>query len=355
MEQSHISFDLVGSKLGEDLLSDQGILLLKKGVILQEVHILLLHKYRFGTKIKVDMNGIETSTKLKEPPSAKPYKSFQSYIKDTFQTFLSNKSIDLSDVREKYHELVELSLSDFSIMRILQAKVSKEGYLYQHSVNVGILSAIIGRLLGYNREGCLLLADMGLWHDIGMFTIDKGILEKRGPLLSQEFQQIQMHSLRGFYLLKSIPNINPVIPLSSLSHHERINGSGYPNQLKDSSIPYSIQIISVADCFNAMSMKVNYGEKKSLFKGVYELVNEISLNKLNPAIVIPFVRYIMRQNLHQRVMLSTEEEAEIVFIHDNEPHQPLVKVKDQFIDLRKEPSIKIVNLMEKIEQETIYV
>ncbi|MCH1626210.1 HD-GYP domain-containing protein [Ferdinandcohnia quinoae] len=347
MEHLNITFDLVGSSLGEDIFSDQGILLLKKGTILKEVHILLLQKYRFGTKVTVDSTTNEIVTEENELSSSKPYKSFQSYIKDTFQLFLKDKYIDLVDLREKYFSLIEVSLSDFSIMRVLQSEVKKEDYLYQHSINVGIFSAIIGKLLGFNKKDCLLLAEMGLWHDIGMFNIDKNILEKEGPLLDDEFQRVQKHTKMGYNLLRSFTEMEPIISTSALLHHERLNGSGYPRQLNESDIPYLVQVISVADCFNAMGMKTNYGEKKSDFAGVYELVKEAFNNRLNPAIVIPFVRYIMRQNLYEKVVLSNGDDAEVIFIHDNEPHQPLVKVQNEYIDLRKDSSLKIVSLMQK--------
>ncbi len=83
MQASEISFDLVGEKLGEDIFSDQGILLLKKGTSLKETHILLLQNFRFGETVLVETN----STKPARPrisPSQKPYKSSISVVKEAF-------------------------------------------------------------------------------------------------------------------------------------------------------------------------------------------------------------------------------------------------------------------------------
>lgn len=346
MEHSDISFDLVGSSLAEDIFSDQGILLLKKGTVLKEVHIILLQKYKFGTKITIDKNDVEPVVK-NTLTITKSYISFQSYIKDIFQIFLKNRYVKLPELREKHYDLIDVSLCDVSILKVLQTKVSKEDYLYQHSINVGIFSAIIGKLLGFDRRECLLLAEMGLWHDIGMFNIDKEIVQKEGPLLKDEFRKVQKHTRMGYNLLKFIPEWDPLIPRAALLHHERVDGSGYPNQLKAEDIPYEIQIISVADSFNAMGMNTYYGTNKSYFEIIYELVKEAYNNHLNPAIVIPFARYIMRQNLFQKVVLTNGAEAEIIFIHDNEPHQPLVKVDNEYLDLRKDSSIKIVDYLQR--------
>lgn len=348
MEQAQISFDLVGSALGEDILSDQGILLLKKGTILKEVHILLLQKYRFGTTVSVNSKEKKTH---KQAPSAKPYQSIHAYIKDMFLSFYRSKEINMILLRERFHPLIELSLTDVSILKVLQTEGKKDERLYQHSINVGILSSIIGKLLGYKKKDCLLLADMGIFHDIGMLGADQKIHKNTNSVANED---IQRHTEIGHKLLSMIPYINPLIPLSALHHHERINGTGYPNQLKEKDIPYFVQIVSVADCFNSAYMNVeDHSEKKPHFAGVYELIDKAHKNELNPAIVIPFVRYIMRQNLLQKVTLSNGEEAQIVFIHENEPYQPLVKVGEKYVDLRRESGVRIVSLVGEDQEKTI--
>ncbi|KOP72023.1 hypothetical protein AMS60_22430 [Bacillus sp. FJAT-21945] len=339
MDQAQISFDLVGSALGEDIFSEQGILLLKKGTILKEVHILLLQKYRFGKTVSVDLN--ENIKKIS--PSEKPYQTIQAYIKDTFQSFYRSKEINIVLLRERFHPLIELSLCDVSILKVLQTEGKKDEQLYQHSINVGILSSIIGKLLGYKKKDCLLLADMGLLHEIGMLGVDKNIYKNTNSIDNEE---IQKHTEIGHKLLNSIPYINSLIPLAALHHHEKINGTGYPKQLKEKDIPYFVQIVSVADCFNSVYMNIHdNGEKKPNFAGVYELIEKAQKNELNPAIVIPFVRYIMRQNLLQKVRLSDGKEAQIVFIHENEPYQPLVKVGEEYVDLRREAGVRIESLV----------
>lgn len=355
MENAEISFNLVGYPLGEDIFSEQGLLLLKKGTILKEIHILLLQKYRFGTTVAIGLDIMETASNGKKSPSAKPYKSFQLYIKDTFLNLLKNGNMDLSDLRERYHNLVDVSLCDLSILKVLQSEVGEEEKLYQHSINVGIFSAIIGKLLGYNRIDCLLLAEMGLFHEIGMLSIEQDIKEIEDPLNIEDVQQLQKHTEIGYQLLKSNPNLDTLIPLAALNHHERLNGSGYPHQLTERDIPYFVQIISVADSFNAMSMKLHNGKKNPPFTVIYELIDETHRNLLNPAVVIPFVRYIMRQNLHEQVVLTNGEEAQIIFIHENEPYQPLIRVQDEFFDLRKDSSLKIVDLADKALEESFIV
>ena len=352
MDQVQISFDLVGHPLGEDIYSEQGLLLLKKGIILKEIHILLLQKYRFGTKVAVDMDSLKPNYYWKDSPSQKPYQAFPTFLKETFQALLIDNNLDLSALRKRYHDLIDLALCDLSILNIMQSKSAKEEQFYQHSINIGIFSAIIGKLLGHKRKDCLLLAEMGLFHNIGLLCTAADNTDKLEDLLFNE-DSLEKHTELGFKFLKSIPDLNPMIPLAALHHHERLNGSGYPGKRKEGSIPFFAQIVSVADCFNRMSMKYYDIKKNSFINGAYELVDQAHSNLLNPAIVVPFVKYIMRQNLLEKVTLNNGEEARILFIHENEPHQPLVKIHDEYVDLRKDSSLRIESVGGEIQEELI--
>lgn len=345
MQHSEISFELVGEILGEDIFSDQGILLLKKGTVLKETHILLLQNFRFGENILVEISPEKASVQ-KKSPSQKPYQSSFSIVKDAFNKIVHKEAFDMNQFLEKYRDLLEITFSDISIFRIIQNETKKEDYLYQHSINTGIIASIIGKRLGFSKRQCLLLGYMGLFHDIGMLLVDPYVVAKEGILTEREYDEVKRHTFLGYHLLRNFKQLDPLVAEAALSHHERIDGCGYPKKVKEKNIPYFIQIVSVADCFNAMNMK-NYGDKKTQFELVYELIDEAHNNKLNPAIVIPFAQYIMRQNLHEMATLTDGNDAEIVFIHEHEPHQPLIRIGEEYIDLRKASDLRLVALAKR--------
>lgn len=349
MDKSQISFDLIGFPLGEDIYSEEGLLLLKKGTLLKEIHILLLQKYRFGTKVAVDLNAKKDIYYWKEAPSKEPYKAFPTLLKETFQKIIQNEEIDLAHFKEQFHHLIDLALCDLSILDVLQVNVEVEERFYKHSVNVGILSALIGKILGFTRENCLLLAEMGLFHNIGLLLTDDDEHQSGHFNL---LEQSPTHTKLGYKLLKSVPDLDPAIALAALHHHERLNGSGFPSQRKNGGIPFYAQIVSVADTFNLSRMNEPTGEKNSLIIGVHHIMDAARSNLLNPGIVIPFVQYIMRQTLHEKVKLNNGEEAQVLFIHANEPHQPLIKLQDKFLDLRKKSSLRIESLVEEESVES---
>ncbi len=340
MEALYISSELIGETLLEDIESADGLLLLKSGIILNEGHIALLQKYKINKKINVQSN--EQGREIEHSPQVVPYRNMIETTRDVFQQMTESENCDVSQLTNQYHEFVREALDNSSIYQIISKTVDEKDYLYQHSINVGILSAIIGKLLGYTSKDIMTLADMGLFHDIGMLRVPEAIRFKKGKLTHGEYEVIKSHTKQGYTILNSY-SLHTLIKEAALLHHIRLDNSGYPNS-NSKEIPFLIQIISIADCFNAMSMKT-YGTPKKDFSSVYELMEESFNNRLNPAIVVPFVRYIMRQLLHKQVQLSNGENAEIVFIHDNEPHQPLVKVtNEEYYDLRKHHSMRIQSL-----------
>lgn len=184
---------------------------------------------------------------------------------------------------------------------------------------------------------------MGLFHDVGKLLIDKEIIQKPGRLTEKEWKEIQKHTTYGYELLRKNKSIDPHILQGALLHHERLDGSGYPTGIKHTKIPYLVQILSVADMYDALSSERSYRPKQNLFVTTKILIQEASFNRLNPAIVYPFVRYILSNHLREVVILNNGQLAEIIFIHADEPHLPIIKVDDHFIDLRKHKELEILD------------
>ncbi|KAB7665781.1 HD-GYP domain-containing protein [Bacillus sp. B1-b2] len=344
MKTEQINMNLSGYQLKEDVYSNitDGLLLMKKGAILSKKNIELLMKHQINPFDVIVMNTEEE--KEVNIPVEKQYTSLIDEVRETFQQLVQEEDSDVDILLQNYKRVIDSSINEISIMDIIHQKIDQEDYLYQHSINVGILSAIIGKILGLTNKQCHLLSQMGLFHDIGMLKIDPEILQKDSRLTHHEYKEIQKHTSYGKSILFRLSQLDLLVSRTALLHHEKINGKGYPSNRTEKDIPFLIQIISVADTFNSMCTSYTYKKKKTYYEAIYELVGEAYSNSLNPAIVIPFTNYIMRKQLFQKVQLNNSQTAEIIFIHQNEPHLPLIRVDDSYIDLRKEPSLKIIAL-----------
>jgi GGDEF domain-containing protein len=155
---------------------------------------------------------------------------------------------------EKEHEW----LKNFNIL--LKALSIRDSYTEGHSRRVAIYSYLIGKELGFEREKLSRIYAAAFLHDIGKIGIPDAILLKPYSLTSLERKLIERHPLLGYELLKDY-NF-PVILDIVLKHHERLDGKGYPLGIKD--IPFSVNIVSVADVFDALTTDRPYRKALSL-------------------------------------------------------------------------------------------
>lgn len=127
----------------------------------------------------------------------------------------------------------------------------RDAYTAGHENEVGNIACRIGQELGYSEEHCQLLKWAGIVHDVGKIAIPAEILSKPGRLSLIEYQLIQMHAQMSYDILQDV-EINYPLATVVLQHHERLDGTGYPQGLKGDEILKDAQIIAVADVFEAM-------------------------------------------------------------------------------------------------------
>jgi len=125
-------------------------------------------------------------------------------------------------------------------------------YTYTHSINTSVISAIIGREMGFHEDKVRDLTLAALLHDIGKIKIPQRILYKPDKLTSQEFSLVKNHTLLGCDFIMNEMNLPELIAKGALEHHERWHGDGYPNGLKGKEISEFAQIIGIADVFDAL-------------------------------------------------------------------------------------------------------
>ncbi|MEL7648013.1 MAG: HD domain-containing phosphohydrolase [Sedimentibacter sp.] len=156
----------------------------------------------------------------------------------------------------------------------------------QHSVNVGSISAAIGKKLGLPKEEALKLRQAGYMHDIGKIAIRKETMEKNHDLSKEESKEMQQHTVAGYRILNLFDETMNLAE-SVMSHHEMWDGTGYPNRLKGEEIPLSARIIAVAEDYDILT-NPDYGNNKSKEEALEE-IRRLSGTKYDPNIVDAFV------------------------------------------------------------------
>jgi len=139
-----------------------------------------------------------------------------------------------------------------TVCTLVNAIDAKDNYTSAHSERVGGLARLTGEALGLPKTRLQALEWAGLLHDVGKIGVPEQILNKRGALTAEEWEQMRRHSTVGYEVLKPVAQFEPVLD-AVLYHHENHDGSGYPAGLRGARIPLDAQIIHVVDIFDALT------------------------------------------------------------------------------------------------------
>ncbi|MBR4725815.1 MAG: HD domain-containing protein [Lachnospiraceae bacterium] len=134
---------------------------------------------------------------------------------------------------------------------------TKDHYTDGHSRRVAAICAEIGRRLGKTQLDQIKLYEVGLLHDIGKIGIHDDIIRKNTRLTDDEFAIVKAHTVKGYQILKEITDM-PKLCEGAHHHHEKYNGSGYPDGLAGEAIPEEARIACIADCYDAMTSTRTY-------------------------------------------------------------------------------------------------
>ncbi|KFZ26145.1 MAG: Cyclic di-GMP phosphodiesterase response regulator RpfG [Candidatus Izimaplasma bacterium HR2] len=186
--------------------------------------------------------------------------SIENSYKNAEDAMYQEKLITLSSIRSN------------AVETILNTLYEKDPSSESHSRDVSILSERIAQSMGLSRTNIQEIHTAALLHDIGKIIIPIEILNKKGVLTKEEYGEIKKHSEIGFRILNSTRNMRR-ISLIILSHHERIDGKGYPRGISGEDIPIESRIIAVADAYDAMTTKRTYRKMISPIQALLEIKN----------------------------------------------------------------------------------
>lgn len=191
------------------------------------------------------------------------------------------------------------SMRNETIKLITKTLYQKNRREQLHCERVSKLCELIGNAMRLSPDTVRELKMAGLLHDIGKIGIDENVLNKRGKLSELEWSDMKRHPEIGYHILRSVNEFAPIAKYV-LHHHERIDGNGYPRQLKDEEIPMQSKIISIADAYDAMTSHRPYREDLSLSEVVAEFKNNAG-SQFDSEILKIFIDQILKQRIWRRI------------------------------------------------------
>jgi putative two-component system response regulator len=185
----------------------------------------------------------------------------------------------------------EVSSYEKLLVTLVAAFEGREPYTVDHGHRVARIAVAMGADLGFSPESCHLMHRGALLHDIGLLALSDSLLNSEGPLDPSEFSEIQSHPVVGYEMLRSVPSLEPILPFVH-RHHERIDGSGFPDGLCRSEIPLHVQIVAIADAWDALRSPRSYRKLFSHEAALEVIREEARAGKWDMALVEPLVRAV---------------------------------------------------------------
>ncbi|HOV79281.1 MAG TPA: HD domain-containing protein [Bacillota bacterium] len=196
-----------------------------------------------------------------------------------------------------YNSLKETFLT--TVLTLAETIEKRDPYTWGHTQRVTNYSAAIGKTLGLSKLEIERLALAAMLHDIGKIGIRDSILLKKGKLTTEEFEEVKMHTIYAEEILEHIKHFKDIVPAVK-HHHERYDGTGYPERLRGENINVMARIISIADAFDAMTTDRPYRKRLLLDSALYELKNNAG-TQFDPVMVEAFFSAYDSRNILPKV------------------------------------------------------
>ena len=283
----------------------------------------------------------------------KLYKEAHATIRKVFALVRDNKEVDLSIVKKTVNEIIQMIISNETVMMQITGVRDIDNYTFLHCVDVCIYSVILGKKLGYSKEQLINLGIGAILHDIGKCKISLDILQKPDKLTDSEFSTMQLHTIYGCEIIKSAYELSTKVSNIAFQHHEKWDGSGYPLGIKAEFIDPFSRIVTVADIYDALTADRVY-KKKVLPHIAAEYIKKNSSKLFDPYIVDLFITNIAVYTEGTIVLLNTGEVGIVISSGENSCSKQKIKIiankagppvlQPYMVDLAQSPDAEIVEI-----------
>ncbi|MGP1569730.1 MAG: HD-GYP domain-containing protein [Eubacteriales bacterium] len=269
-------------------------------------------------------------------------------ISTSFENILSdeNNTEEFGVMEAMSDTLYKNNKNNVNLIDMVYLMRNNADSVYSHSLNVGMVAGQLGKWLKLPEDEVQLLVTCGLFHDIGKLMIPKNILDKPAALTDDEYEIMKSHTQKGYEFLSKFDHLDQIIKDVALKHHERCDGSGYPNGLSGDQIDKFSKIIGIADVYTAMTSDRIYRGSICPFAVAAELEKE-GLHKFDAHFVMTFLDNMLTSYLQRKVELNNGQVGIVLLLNRYQKSKPLIELTNgETIDLAKHADLYITKLLD---------
>ncbi|WP_167954687.1 HD-GYP domain-containing protein [Anaerosporobacter faecicola] len=344
-----------GMIICEDVLTTYGSILVNNGTVVDARVIKLLESNNIyevrildTTNEDEKLNGLNTHLKtIRQTRQFKEinqkYSICYSNIQGKFNSVIErDKEVNKREIITDINNILNKADSTRELFDALYGMQLKQNRMYMHSINTALISNIFAKWLKLSEEEVNDITLAGLFHDVGMLLVSEELLEKKKEELTKEEKElIAKHTIYGYrYLMRR--ELNRQIGLTALTHHEKMDGTGYPLQVMGGALCEFVKIVSIADEYDELTLTEDGA------RNPFALIKEFEkngLSKYDPKYIMVFLNGIMDTYMGNDVLLSNGKVGTIIFINKGDLSRPTVKCGDEYINLAEEKDIQILKFV----------
>lgn len=301
----------------------QNILLLNRGVRnLNKYAKTLKNMGIFSLYIE---DAISHGIEVPELISEKTMLKSRGVLQNVFETFQKTGNVETTALHDSSAVILDELITREEILVNLENLGTTDIGTLSHSINVTVYALLLGENLGFSKTKLLRLAESAMLHDIGKTVLDQAILFKTEKLTDTEFAYIKTHTTRGYDVLTQNTSMSAVTKNVALYHHERLDGSGYPDGIPGRTIHEFAQIVAIADIYDALTMNRCY-RKAMPIKDALKILTHDAGSKLNKYFVETFIAQLAIYPNGSLVRLSDNRIGIVKCQNPSDPSRPVVRI-----------------------------
>lgn len=255
----------------------------------------------------------------------KIYNDAISAVKNVISEVRMGKIPKADEVKLVVGKIVDQVLKNKQTMVALTLIKSYDDYLFYHSVNVTILCLALGESLNFTPDLLRELGTAAMLHDIGKIKIDPKIVLKPDKLSEEEWEQMKLHPVTGYDTLRHMEGLSDVAYKVALEHHMKFNLTGYPEVGKDYKLHPASMILSICDCYDAMTTHRIY-QRCHEPREALEFMTKMAGINFEPNYLKAFIKMLGIYPQGTLVKLNTGETAIVARPNPSTPDLPIVRV-----------------------------
>lgn len=328
--------------LAKPLYQDIGMILLSEGAT-------NLTKYRdkikkLGFEYVYVEDEISQGIQIDDVVSKEVRLEGQRMANNILGNLVKDKAINTPELRKWIEDIICEIIDNKTVMINMVDFKTRATYLYSHSVNVAVLSLLIGRTMQYTPKQLNFLGVGAILHDIGMLMLPEHLWQREYHSLTAEEQAVyRTHPQLGYEVLKPIFDVDAFSKLIVWRHHEQLDGAGYPCKISGGEINEMIKIVSICDIYDELTSIRGKGVKMPSYQAIEYLISHAG-TMFDKKILAHFLRCVAIFPLGSTVVLNDGRKAIVERQNENFPTRPVIRLLDgprASVDLLKEVNLVI--------------